>query len=282
MTFGAPSFLAIWRAETTKLFSRLPAKAGLVIAAIIGVGGPLLLWSATHADITWNNTSLAESIDTSAAIGLQWSLEVRNFFFLRAFLMVLVALSVAGEFRARSTREDLVRPVPRWVVPTAKWLAVLVWVAATLLVAWVFGGLLGVIVYGFDGEWLRAATGYGATLLADAGFASLVLLVSVASRSVAGTIAGVFVYLIVDTLLGWALSLISMLSSAFQGMGLQLSALMEKAVALQPWLPSSAFGVWAGYAARAEWMWQSWVALGVITTVCLALTLFIFERLDVP
>mgnify|MGYP005620230051 CR=1 FL=1 len=56
-----------------------------------------------------------------------------------------VALSVAGEYRSRTVREDLIRPVPRWVVPVSKWLAAITWVFASLLVAWVFGGLLSCV-----------------------------------------------------------------------------------------------------------------------------------------
>ncbi|MBW1880265.1 MAG: ABC transporter permease [Deltaproteobacteria bacterium] len=278
----ARHFVDIWLAETSKLFSRFTAKMGLILAALLGVLGPVFLWIAMNADMTWNGAQVAESIDATSPLALQIGLELRNFFILRAFVIVLAALSFAAEYRAQTIREDLIRPVPRWMVPVSKWLAVNTWIAATLLVAWVFGGLLAVVVFGFDGEWMRPLSGYGVTFLADAGFASLVLLVAVASRSVAGTVAGVLLFLVLDTMLGWALTLISWASELFAGMGLQLSETMERAVALQPWLPSSAFGVWSGYAARTDWDWRSFVSLAVLTVTCVVLSERVFNRLDVP
>jgi len=275
-------FIDIWLAETSKLFSRLTAKAGLIVAAGLGVLGPVFLWVAMNADMTWNNTRVSETIDATSPLALQISLEIRNFFILRAFIIVLAALSFASEYRAQTIREDLIRPVPRWMVPLSKWMAINTWIAVSLLVAWVFGGLLAVVVFGFGGEWMRPLSGYAVTLLADAGFASLVLLVAVASRSVAGTVAGVLLFLVLDTMLGWALTLVSWASDLFAGMGLELSELMQRAVALQPWLPSSAFGVWSGYAARTDWDWRGFVSLGVITVVCVVLSERLFNRLDVP
>ncbi|MBW2257643.1 MAG: hypothetical protein JRI25_24020, partial [Deltaproteobacteria bacterium] len=78
------------------------------------------------------------------------------------------------------------------------------------------------------------------------------------------------------------LTLISWASELFAGMGLQLSETMERAVALQPWLPSSAFGVWSGYAARTDWDWRSFVSLAVLTVTCVVLSERVFNRLDVP
>ncbi|MBW2258583.1 MAG: S46 family peptidase [Deltaproteobacteria bacterium] len=187
----ARHFVDIWLAETSKLFSRVTAKMGLILAALLGVLGPVFLWIAMNADMTWNGAQVAESIDATSPLALQIGLELRNFFILRAFVIVLAALSFAAEYRAQTIREDLIRPVPRWMVPVSKWLAVNTWIAATLLVAWVFGGLLAVVVFGFDGEWMRPLSGYGVTFLADAGFASLVLLVAVASRSAHPDLVGI-------------------------------------------------------------------------------------------
>lgn len=271
-------FLEIWRAEIAKLFSRTSARAGLVLAALVAIAGPLFLFMASRADIQMNGQSVSSGLELSGAMGLQWALELRNNSqILRALILMLVALSVAGEYRARTIREDLIRPVPRWAVPLSKWLAVDVWILASLVVAWVFGGLLSTIAFGAGGTWSQPLLGYGATFLTDAGFAALVLMIAVLSRSVAGTIAGVFVYLILDTVLGWALWLVSK-ASGF----IHLSQPLEYAVALRPWLPSSAFGAWSGYASRTDWDWRSFASLGVIMVVCLVVGERFFNRLDVP
>lgn len=271
-------FLALWRAETTKLFSRLTAKAGLAVAALIGIGGPLLLWMTAGMGITMNGQDIAASLTQDGAAGVDWGLWLRNNLLLvRVFVMILGALAVAGEFRARTLREDLLRPVPRWAVPLAKWAALITWIAAALVVGWVFSGLLSVIVFGFEGDWSRVALGYAVTLLADAGFTTLVLLIAVASRSVSGTVIGVVLYVILDTVAWWGLRAL-----AFVGGLLELPQVLQRVVELRPWFPSSAFGVWNGYAEATPWQWQSFVALGVITVTCIAVTEWLFHRIDVP
>ena len=273
-------FYDIWRSETEKLFSRIPAKVGLVFAALLAVVAPLLMWVAVGAQISMNQSDVSGGIEQSGAMGLMWTLWVRNnTWIMRAFLLVLVALSFAGEYQARTIREDLVRPVPRWTVPVSKWLAVCVWNVASLCVTFAFGGLLSVIVFGFDGDWGQLFLGYGASILADLGYTSLALFIAVASRSVAGTVAGVFAYVIIDWVIGIALRLVSAVSGFFP---MELGSVLEKAITLRPFLPSSAFSVWEGFYASMDWEWRSFASLGVITLVCMVLSERIFDRLDVP
>lgn len=276
----AVHFLDIWRAETSKLFSRASAKVGLVFAALLAIVGPVAMWVAVGAQISMNQSDVSGGIEQSGAMGLMWTLWVRNnTWILRAFLLVLVALSFAGEYQARTIREDLVRPVPRWTVPISKWLAVGVWSVASLGVTFVFGGLLSVIVFGFDGDWGQLLLGYGASVLADLGYTSLALFIAVASRSVAGTVAGVFAYIILDWVVGIALRLVSAISGIFP---MELGTVLERAITLQPFLPSSAFSVWEGFYESTDWEWRSFASLGVITLVSLLLSERIFHRLDVP
>jgi len=273
-------FLDIWRSETEKLFSRASAKVGLVFSALLAVLGPLFMWVAVGAQISMNQSDLSGGIDQSGAMGLMWTLWVRNnTWIVRAFVLVLVALSFAGEYQARTIREDLVRPVPRWTVPVSKWLAVGVWSVASLFVTFVFGGLLSVIVFGFDGDWGQLFLGYGASVLADLGFAALALFIAVASRSVAGTIAGVFAYIIIDWVLGISLRIVSAISGVFP---MELGSVLEKAIELRPFLPSAAFSVWEGFYESMDWEWKSFASLAVITLVCMLLSERIFNRLDVP
>jgi len=273
-------FLDIWRSETEKLFSRASSKVGLVFSALLAVAGPVIMWAAVGAQISMNGSDVSGDIDQTGATALGAALIARNVtFIVRAFLLVLIALSFAGEYQARTIREDLVRPVPRWVVPITKWLAVGVWSLASLGVTVVFGGLLSVIVFGFDGDWSRVGLGLGATLLADLGYLSLALFIAVASRSVAGTVAGVFAYFILDWVFGKALWLISAISEVFP---MELGTVLEKAILIQPFLPSSAFSVWEGFYESMDWEWRSFASLGVITLVCMVLSERIFNRLDVP
>jgi ABC-type transport system involved in multi-copper enzyme maturation permease subunit len=198
---------------------------------------------------------------------------------MRAFVLVLVALSFAGEYQARTIREDLVRPVPRWTVPISKWLAVGTWSLASLVVTLVFGGLLSVIVFGTGGDWGQILLGYGTAVLADLGFASLALFIAVASRSVAGTVAGVLAYIVLDWVIGKVLWIVSVIASAFP---VELGTVLERAILLQPFLPSSAFGAWEGFYASVDWDWRNFASLGVITLVCMVLSERLFHRLDVP
>lgn len=275
-------FVEVWRAETLKLFSRTTAKVGLVVAAGLGILGPISMWLVMNMGMTMNGADVSEQLTTTAPNALQWALEIRNFFFMRALIIVLAALSFAAEFRARTIREDLLRPVPRWMVPIAKWLAINVWVAASVVVSLVYGGLLAVVVFGFDGEWVPALVGWTATILADAGFAALALLISIASRSVAGTVAGVFLFLVMEKAFSVFLSIVSAMSGLFEGMGIQLSVWMKRVIELKPWLPSSAFDFWVGYADATQWDWRSAASLAIITVVSVVGSERIFNRVDVP
>ncbi len=271
-------FLLICVAETSKLFSRFSARAGLVIAALLGMAGPLFLFMASAAGIEVNGQDVSQGLVLNGPVGLQWALEVRNNSqILRALILMLTALSVAGEYNARTIREDLVRPIPRWTLPLAKWFAMVVWIIASLLVAWVYGGVTSTIAYGPSGAWSAPFLGYAATVLADAGFAALALMIAVWSRSVAGTIAGVFVYLILDTVAGWALKLLGWASGL-----IELPDTLLFVVSMQPWLPSSAFSVWIGYAERADWDWRSFTSLAILTALCLVGAERFFHRVDVP
>ena len=168
------------------------------------------------------------------------------------------------------------------MVPVGKWFAVNTWIATSLLVGWVFSGLLAVIVFGVDGEWGWVVTAYAATFLADVGFAALVVMVAVLSRSVAFAIAGVLVFLVFDTMLGWVLTAISWSSGLIERQWPEMSALVERIVEVKPWLPSSAYEVWTGYREWIEWDWRSFVSLAVITLVCMVISERVFNRIDVP
>ena len=269
--------MALWQAETIKLLSRTSARVGLVVATLIGLFIPVILFWLSSSEMQMNGTEVAETLAADAPKALLWSLYVRNFFILRAFVIMLGALSVAGEYRAKTLREDFLRPVPRWSILFAKWTSLCTWIVLSLGITWLISSVLGLILFGTEGEWLDPAKGYLVTGLCDIGFAMLVLAIAVAIRSVAASIIGVFLFLVFDTFLGWGLTLASWVGSATE-----LPWALEFAVQARPWLPSSAFGVWYSFAGGDPWVWQNFAALGVVSGAAAVLAVVVFEWMDVP
>ncbi|MBT3223478.1 MAG: ABC transporter permease subunit [Proteobacteria bacterium] len=273
----------LWKAETDKLLSRFTARLGLVLAVLLGFVGPIGLWWVGTSDAVFNAKALSEMWTETAPLAQEWSLSVRNnLYFMRIMLTLLGAMSFAGEYRAHTLREDLLRPVPRWVVPLVKWLALVNWLALTLIITWAVSTVMGIAIFGFGGPWFEAFTGYLATLGTDAGFAALVLLVAVAFRSVAGAIGGVMLYAVIDTLMAWGLDTLAwgLTNLAKIGAFQDLPSLVELVMTVRPWLPSSAYSCWAGY--NDEWVWQSMVTLTLLTVCCLGLSKVIASYVDVP
>lgn len=271
----------LWRAELLKLSSRLTARLGLVVAAALGVILPVILWTLGSSEILWNGAPLSDVLSLDAATGSLWALRVRNFYVMRMFLIVLAALSFAGELQARTLREDLLRPVPRWAVLLAKWLALGTWLGGTLLLPWVLSLVVGAVLLGMDGSWSVSVQTYLATFAADLGFAALALAVSVVARSVAATVGGVFLFLVLDTMLGWFLWFARMIRTSLPPEATDVPVWVDWLLEGTIWLPSSAFAVWFELLNEADPTWQSWVALGGITVVCLGVAERWFARMDV-
>ena len=53
------------------------------------------------------------------------------------------------------------------------------------------------------------ALGYVASWACDVGFATLIMAISLSVRGVAGTVMGVFLFLVLDTFLGWGLGIVA-------------------------------------------------------------------------
>ena len=274
----APAHLfALWQAETNKLLSRMSARAGLIVATLIGLALPAFLYMLVHSGMVMNGAEVSDSLAADAPKGIAWALNVRNFFILRAFIIMLGALSLAGEYRARTLREDLLRPIPRWSLLWAKWSALSTWIVLTLGLTWIMSSVLGLILFGTAGSWKDPVLAYLVTGLCDVGFAALVLAMAVLIRSIAATIIGVFLFLVFDTFLGWGLTLVS-----WVGGMTELPWALEFAVEARPWLPSSAFGVWYGFAGGDPWVWQNFAALGVVTGLSVVVATAVFQRIDLP
>jgi ABC-type transport system involved in multi-copper enzyme maturation permease subunit len=278
------------RAETSKLLSRRMARIGGVVSVLIGVCVPLLyamFWSwRAEAQFSFNGQvqGVGDYADASAVVA--YALLLRNFFVLRAFVVVLGALSMAGELSASTLREDLLRPVPRVGVWAGKAAALAIFIAGSLFLTGAFSSVIGLALYGFTGDWMAVGLAYFGTLATDVVFSWLVLAVAVCVRSVAMTVAGILVFFVFD-LVAWAsLYLAQFAIEAAQmaqpEMELPLPALMEFAIQARNWLPSAAFGVWYGAFGEMEWIAESLVALVLIGAACVTVGVTVFQSRDIP
>jgi ABC-type transport system involved in multi-copper enzyme maturation permease subunit len=269
--------LALWQAETLKLLSRTSARFGLVVAALISVAIPLILYWWSGAGVEVDAAGISSSAGINAPKGLVWSLYIRNFYILHAFIIMLGALSFAGEYKAKTLREDLVRPVPRWSVLLAKWWALSAWIGLTLILAWGISSVLGLILFGTEGNWQDPALAYLVTWLCDVGFTALVLAIAVILRSVAATIVASFLFIVFDMCLGVGLTLMQWISQMAE-----VPWAIEFAIQAKPWLPSSAFGVWLSFAGGEPWVWQNFAALGAVAGGSAIIATVVFEWIDLP
>ncbi len=270
--------LALWQAETIKLLSRTSARLGLIAAIVLGLLVPLVLYWLGNAGMQMNGAEVADTLGADAPTALNWSLRFVHWsFIMRAFVILLGTLSVAGEFSAKTLREDLLRPVPRVGVLMAKWAALTTWIGLFLGILWLISAVLALILFGSDGGWRDPATAYLVAGLCNVSFAGLVLAIAVCVRSVAISIVGVFLFLVLNTFVGWGLTVASWVSEMAE-----MPWALEFAVQARPWLPSSAWGAWYGFAVGEPWIWQNFAAMGLITAVVAVVAAAVFEWIDIP
>lgn len=311
MSSGVPTFVDLVRAESVKLSKRTSVRLAFVLLFLIAVGWPILLFGLrmTLVDMAVQQaggTLTAEQASQLAQNGPQaWTFVdavnavvwTRNFFVFRALLIAVVAVSVAGEFVARTLREDLVRPVSRSAVLLAKVAALQLFVAATLVLPLVLTVGLGAALLGVPSADVAAgasATGalqdagllIGLTWLGDAGFTALVVAIAVVLRSVPGTLGGVFLYWVLDKLLGFSLFVLASGKDWFiemleRGGAAPLVPMVHTLVAARPWLPSAAFDLSSYYGTYDGGAWQGFVALGLYTALSTAVALVWFRRVDI-
>ncbi|MBA2321875.1 MAG: ABC transporter permease, partial [Deltaproteobacteria bacterium] len=211
-------------------------------------------------------------------------LQLRNFFVLPSFVILLSAQSVAGELQARTLREELLRPVPRQAVLLAKWFALVTWSAASLGLGWVVDALGGMVLLGTSGPWAEVAAGYAAALLCDAGLAAVAMAVAVSVQGVAGAVVGTFLFLVLSIFAGWALYFIAWLAGieAVRTSVGPSAWMLDTVVQLEPWLPPAALAAWRGISPEADWVWQSFAALAILTGIALGVAERRLARLDLP
>jgi ABC-type transport system involved in multi-copper enzyme maturation permease subunit len=280
--------MLVW-AEVFKLQTRLSFRLALVVLGVLAFVVPFGFLSVQMALGASPEAAQAgvELPSFEATTVLNTVLGFRNFFLARALLITVVAVSVAGEFVARTLREDLVRPVSRVQVLTAKLLAIQVYVAASVLVPLVLSAVLSFAIFGVTGPYVDSLIRWGLAWVCDAGFATLVVAIAVAVRSVPGTIVGVFVYWIADRVLGLALwgveSARPMLDSMLRAWGAEDAApIVDMAILARPWLPSAAFNLdWDYDAAAGLVAWQSVASLVLLTLLAYTAAVLLLARVDI-
>lgn len=310
--------LSVYQVEVERLFLRATAIIGLCMAAFFGLLGPILIfltnWAMVANGVVPDPATVDPSVpDAMAGMGptlATWQQAVslgfssRNFFFVPILIFLLGGLSLASEFRARTTREDVLRPLARWQLLGCKWGALLTWVLAANIITLVLSAGLGLILAGgleFDDSvftpdagvqayWDYIWSGLGAaifhfssTFVMDLGFATLALAIAVLTRSVAATVAGLVMLFVVQ--LFTAFGLLVLTSEPF-----------EMAVKQVQWVPVEAAEqalAWADFlwlwqppfvigCVVYEQPWQGYVTLAVITVVSLIVAVARFETMDVP
>lgn len=287
-SLGVPSIGMLASAELAKLGSRVSFRVAVGVLIAMGALMPIgmLLVQIAIRQATAEAGTQAPDIELTMSNSVDMVLRMRNFFVVRALIIWVVAEAVAGEWVARTLREDLLRPVHRSAVLAAKWIALQGFVALAALVPLALSMLLGVLFFGVSGELLPAVQRFALSWLGDAGFATMVVMIAMLLRSVPGTVVGVFLYWVLDQTLGWVLwgletgrGLIENLVERYAVQG-ALSAL-DAVIAARPWLPSAAFNVYWDFVPGEELQWQSFAALVLYTVLSYAIADRFFNRMDV-
>ncbi|RME21989.1 MAG: ABC transporter permease [Deltaproteobacteria bacterium] len=267
--------LSMIGAEARAIYGRGSARLAMVVAVLCGVVVALAMqWLFTRAgmgavDAQINGNPISQMVEFSAGAVGGWALRLRNLFVLPLVLLLATAASLAGELGDHTLREVLVRPVPRWSVLAAKFvvLAVLALVTQALTAAPALGA--GMVFFGTDGPTSVQGVllGYAASWLSDLGLIAIGMLVSTFARSVGAVVVGTMLLLMAD--LG--------IRAVLQGM---IWLGVSGAEAVQRAMPGNALACWEGF--TGDWDPAAFVGLAVIFGVCMALTGWRFQRLDVP
>ncbi len=257
-------------AELRKTLLRGSGIAAVLLAAAVGLlaVGAMYLVRYLGGEASINGLPVQQLVEFNGGTVATWALHARNFFLLPLLLLWAAGASFAGEYRDRTLRELLVRPVPRWSVLAAKLLALATLSALTLLVTGALAGGLGALLFGIEGEWGQLALGYLASWPSDLGLLSLGILAALLIRRVAGVVVNVVLFLAFDMVVRAVLGAIGGLAN------------IEWASQIARFMPGAALAAWEGY--REGWTLFPWAGLVVLLSVCLALSVLRFTRMDAP
>lgn len=326
---NASHLFAVYQAEVERLFRRGTAILGLVLSALFGFGGPALIGLLNYAVIAPRQAHLEaevgateaaaiQAMEGSAMLGWDWSVLLsfytRNLMFLPVLIFLLGGLSMASEFSARTTREDVLRPIARWQLLLCKWAALLTWITAAIALTAGISSLLGLLLNGgftFDEtliehlddatlwtstwaylQWAwspigKVVTQLATTFVMDLGFASVALCIAVVTRSVSATVASLVMVFTVQIFaaLGLALATSEIVENVVQQQAAWLDDATREAMFgwfrfLALWQPPFVLGTCDVFSITTPW--QSFVTLAVITVVALIAAVARFETMDVP
>ncbi len=292
------NFVSAFLAEWHKLMSRIFARAGLVLALLIGIGMPPFLYLLKWGGLVAGNRIWTELSPENEAIpwtpidmdsGLIYALWMRNFFIMAAFLILLASVSFAGEFKAKTLREDMLRPVPRDMLLLAKWSALVAWAALALLLTWLPCTLESFVLFRGGGNMLLVTEGFMASWLVDVSIISAGLFLAVLTRSVPITLLGLIFLYGADYGLSVSLGLAPthMLPDDYKYINTAKEAFL-------PFTYSNAVEFWQGYNTEpsrdiatlgdklSTWSLQGLSTLLLLIHASMAGAVLWFRRMDVP
>lgn len=264
-----PHFFSMLKAELGVVFRRPTGIAVLVVGLAVGVllVGVLQVIKLRLQVSPESAPMLDQFLQNNAAETAGWALRARNFYVLPLFLLLATGNALATEREDHTLRELLVRPVTRWSVVLAKFLALLALSLVSLVASLVPSLAGGLVLFGEPGPVVDLLLGYGASALSDAGLIALGLLAGTLVRGAGGVVVAVIALLMADMAargLLWALGL----------------AGLAGAEAARAYLPGAALAAWEGW--TAGWAWQPFAGLAVLIGLGLGLTLWRVETMDVP
>ncbi|MCP4809474.1 MAG: ABC transporter permease subunit [Proteobacteria bacterium] len=259
-------------AELQKILTRASGWAGLALSLLVPVvvliGMSWVQSQTTGEDaLVLNNNPISQMVQLEVLTALDWSLTIRNFFVLKLILLMVTAQLVAGEWKDRTLRTLLVRPVPRWSVLLAKFLAVQIYAGICVAITYVFTVGPAMALFDSDADIGPASLAFLVTWGTDAGVIALGMLVSTIFPSVVGVVVGTAMFLGAELALRGGLQLASFLG-------------MEGAEDIGPWMPGNALDAWQGFS--TGWDERALGGLGILIVLCAVVSVLRFERTDVP
>jgi len=264
-----PHFPKMVMAELRAVFGRNSGKGAVILAFVVGILAAVALNYAQQqaANVQANGMPVANMIDTSWRGVCSFALGARNLFILPMLLVLATASTLSGEVGEHTLREILVRPVSRWSIVLAKFLALTTLSAATLIATLLPALLGGATLFGTEAEIGPVLLGYLASWSSDLGLIAMAMLIASFMRNVGGVVVVVVLYLMVDKAFGLLLKLLGTLG-------------VEKAATIQPFVPGNALACWEGW--ENGWESGQFIGLAVLFVVCMAGTLLRVQRMDVP
>ena len=265
-------------AEVRKIWTGVSAPLAVLLSVLVGA---LVAWGVSRiANMEPGSVqlqsgagpsqSLSDLIQTDVVVVAGWALRFRSAYLLPPLLAFIAASSVAGELSDRTLRELLVRPVPRWSVLLAKYVALSSVVVATLIGTALPAFGLGQLMVGpalVSSELQNCLIAYVASGVCDLAVLSIVVLASLLLRSVGGVVV------VLVLLFGFDLGV--------RGVLLLLAQLgVDWAGPASSWTLGNALLAWETWVG-GQWDPARFVALAVVWGLTSAASAMYFSKMDV-